>query len=135
MIIIACEIMRQSNEVRSISAVCVLDSLPRDHGTSAPAPTIMEGVDADSKLACFTNVLTLYIHRILKQKYPLVYNRTPHPQWSSGYDFRLSLIPTSRGRPGFDSLLRRNSEMTSSLISCLPALAHQRRSLFSFSFP
>jgi hypothetical protein len=47
MIIIACEIMRQSNEVRSISAVCVLDSLPRDHGTSTPAPTIMEGVDAD----------------------------------------------------------------------------------------
>ena len=63
--------------------------------------------------------------------YPLVYNSIPHPQWSSGYDFRLSLTPTSRGRPGFDSLLRRNSEMTSSLPSCLPALAHQRRPPFS----
>jgi hypothetical protein len=35
-----------------------------------------------------------------------VYNSTPYPQWSSGYDFRLSFTPTSRGRPGFDSLLR-----------------------------
>jgi hypothetical protein len=42
----------------------------------------------------------------LASLHPLVYNSTPHPQWSSGYDFRLSLTPTSRGRPGFDSLLR-----------------------------
>ena len=23
--------------------------------------------------------------------HPLVYNSTPHPQWSSGYDFRVSI--------------------------------------------
>ena len=39
-------------------------------------------------------------------QHPVVYNSTPHPQWSSGYDFRLSFTPTKRGRPGFDSLLR-----------------------------
>ena len=52
--------------------------------------------------------LHLSIHRIhcCLAHHPLVYNSTPHPQWSSGYDFRLSLTPTSRGRPGFDSLLR-----------------------------
>jgi hypothetical protein len=49
--------------------------------------------------------------------HPLVYSSTPHPQWSSGYDFRLSLTPTSRGRPGFDSLLRSISGSDSSSIS------------------
>jgi hypothetical protein len=50
--------------------------------------------------------IRLYITCEKAGVHPLVYNSTPHPQWSSGYDFRLSLTPTSRGRPGFDSLLR-----------------------------
>jgi hypothetical protein len=63
-----------------------------------------------------------------------VYNSTPHPQWSSGYDFRLSLTPTSRGRPGFDSLLRsiQNND-SSSIYQSLPVLANQHRTT-SFSF-
>jgi len=52
-----------------------------------------------------------------RDRHPLVYSSTPLPQWSSGYDFRLSLTPTSRGRPGFDSLLRSISGSDSSSIS------------------
>jgi hypothetical protein len=61
--------------------------------------------------------LLILQHRL--SLYPLVYNSTPHPQWSSGYDFRLSLTPTSRGRPGFDSLLRsiQNNDSSSIIMS------------------
>jgi hypothetical protein len=43
----------------------------------------------------------LDIHWSQTFAHPLVHKSTPHPQWSSGYDFRLSFTPTSRGRPGF----------------------------------
>jgi hypothetical protein len=80
--------------------------------------------------------LELYIRCKPLCFHPLVYNSTPHPQWSSGYDFRLSLTPTSRGRPGFDSLLRSIQHRdSSSIVKCLPALANQRRLLFPFSHP
>jgi hypothetical protein len=62
----------------------------------------------------YFGILSIFKHLI--SSHPLVYNSTPHPQWSSGYDFRLSLTPTSRGRPGFDSLLRSIQDNDSSSI-------------------
>jgi hypothetical protein len=65
----------------------------------------------------YFDILSILKHLI--SSHPLVYNSTPHPQWSSGYDFRLSLTPTSRGRPGFDSLLRsiQNNDSSSIIMS------------------
>ena len=67
--------------------------------------------------------------------HPLVYSSTPHPQWSSGYDFRLSLTPTSRGRPGFDSLLRSISGSDSSSISPSSGAGSPASSNYFFLFP
>jgi hypothetical protein len=78
----------------------------------------------------------VYITYFQFYHHPLVYSSAPHPQWSSGYDFRLSLTPTSRGRPGFDSLLRSKFHIvdSSSISTSLPVLAHQHRLIFFLRF-
>ncbi|KAL1976679.1 hypothetical protein VTN31DRAFT_2961 [Thermomyces dupontii] len=49
-----------------------------------------------------------------------------HPEWSNGYDFRLSSERIKRGRPGFDSLFRRIS-FSPSQIFCSLCPNHPRK--------
>jgi hypothetical protein len=77
----------------------------------------------------------LYNIKTKAAAHPLVYSSTPYPQWSSGYDFRLSLTPTSRGRPGFDSLLRSKSHTcdSSSIVNMSSGIGSPVSPIFLFS--
>ena len=78
----------------------------------------------------------VYNRHTRRNQYPLVYNSVHHIP--NGLVAMISAchmisISTSRGRPGFDSLLRSISEMTVLQVQSLPVLANQHRHyLFCF---
>lgn len=74
----------------------------RGTGVRFSRPFVKDDVKCDLRwLGCVLsqNKTELHIFTDETQYIISTYSSTMHPRWSSGYDFRLSLTPTSRGRP------------------------------------
>jgi hypothetical protein len=101
--------------------LCTSDNTPKDFPSNTEFKDLLQPNDS------------LDLAR-LQLSHPLVYSSIPHPQWSSGYDFRLSCdfhhAKSRETRVRFPVEEHLRNLTSSSNVQSLPVLANQHRHIF-----